>query len=99
MHLDTARDAMQAGKSTPLEKNNDNNKKQKNEDRHPSLDKTNKKAKAPDLRVPQPPPNKFTNYTDLVALPEDVFLVVEQSRVFKRPDPLQRDRSKRNQNK
>ena len=31
MHLETARKAIQAGKSTPSEKNNGNNKKQKNE--------------------------------------------------------------------
>ena len=54
-----------------------------------------KKAKAPGLRIPLPP----TNYTDLVASREDVFLAIEQSVVFKRPYPLQGDRSKRNQNK
>ena len=77
MHLETTREVVQAGKSTPLEKNNHNSKKQKNEDRHPSIDKTNNKAKAPDLRVPRPSSSKFTNYTNLVASHEDVFLAVE----------------------
>ena len=52
MHLETAREAIQAGKSTPAEKSNDNGKKRKNEDRQPSLEKANKKSKAPDFRVP-----------------------------------------------
>ena len=67
MCLETAREAVQAGKSTPSEKNNDNSKKQKNEDRRLSLEKTNQKAKTPDLRVLRPPPGKFTNYMDLVS--------------------------------
>ena len=96
MRLETTREAVQVGKSTPSEKNKDNSKKWKNRDRRPSLDKTTKKAKAPDLRVSQPPINKYTNYTNLVASREDVFLAAEQSRVFKRPDPLQGDHSKRN---
>ena len=91
---------MEAGKSTPLEKNNDHHsKKQKNRDRRPSLDKTTKKVKAPDLRILRPPPSKYTNYAYLTASHEDVLLVVEPSGVFKWPDPLLRDRSKRNQNK
>ena len=65
IYLETACEAVQAG--TPLEKNNDNNEKRKNGDHRPSPNKTNKKAKAPDLRVPRPPTGKFTNYTDLVA--------------------------------
>ena len=36
MSLETAREAIQAGKSTPAEKNNDNGKKQKNGDRRSS---------------------------------------------------------------
>ena len=88
MHLETAREVVQVGKSTPSERNNDNRKKQKNKDCSPSSDKTNKKAKALDLKVPRPSPSKFTNYTNLVASREDVFLAAEQSRVFKRPDPL-----------
>ena len=47
----------------------------------------------------QPPPNKFTNYTDLVSSREDVFMATEQTGVFKRPDLLHGDCSKRNQNK
>ena len=48
MSLETAREAIQAGKSTPSEKNNNNGKNGKNGDCHPSLEKTNKKAKSPD---------------------------------------------------
>ena len=73
MHLETAREAIQAGKSALVEKNNDNGKKRKNGDRHPSPDKTNKKPKAPYQRVSRPPPSKCTNYTDLVSSQEDVF--------------------------
>ena len=67
MRLDTAKEAIQVGKSTPIEKNSDNGKKQKNGDHQPSLEKANKKSKALDLRVPRPLPSKFTNYTDLVS--------------------------------
>ena len=51
MHLKTAREAIQAGKSAIVEKSDDNGKKRKNGDHHPSLEKANKKSKAPDLRV------------------------------------------------
>ena len=61
MRLETFQEAIQAGKPAPSEKNNDNAKKRKNGDRHPSLKKTNKKPKALDQRVPRPPPNKFMN--------------------------------------
>ena len=67
MSLETVREAIQAGKSALVEKSNDNGKKQKNGDCHPSLDKENKKSKALDLKVSRSPPNKFTNYTDLVS--------------------------------
>ena len=36
MHLETAQEAIQAGKLAPTEKNNDNGKNRKNGDRHPS---------------------------------------------------------------
>ena len=52
MRLEIARESVQAGKSTPSEKNNDNDKKRKNGDRRPSLEKTNRKAKAPNMRIP-----------------------------------------------
>ena len=99
MRLEITREAVQAGKSTSSEKNNDHSKKRKNGDRRPSPDKTNKKARALDLRVSWPPPSKYINYTDLIASREDVFLAAEQSGVFKRRDPLHGDRSKKNQNK
>ena len=86
-------------KTAPTEKNNDNGKKQKNGDCCPSLEKTNKKPKALDQRVPIPPPSKFMNYTDLVSSREDIFMVAEQTKVFKQPDLLSGDYSKRNQNK
>ena len=66
MSLETARKAIQAGKSAAVEKSNDNGKKRKNGDRHPFPEKANKKSKAPDLRLPRPPHSKFTNYIDLV---------------------------------
>ena len=99
MCLETARETIQARKLAPAEKSNDNGKKRKNGDYHPSPDKANKKSKALDLRVLRPPPSKFTNYIDLALSRKDVFMVVEQTGVFKRPDPLRGDRSKRNQNK
>ena len=67
IHLETARNAIQAGTSAPTEKSNDNGKKWKNGDRQPFPKKVNKKSKAPDLRVPRSPPRKFKNYTDLVS--------------------------------
>ena len=77
MRLETVREAIQAGKSVLAENSGDNGKKQKNGDRHPSLEKANKKSKALDLRVPRPPLSKFTNYTDLVSSQEDIFMAVE----------------------
>ena len=99
MRIEIAREAIQARKSNPMEKSNNNGKKRKNGDRHPSPEKSNKKSKAPDLRVLRPPPSKFTNYTDLVSSREDVFITAEQTGVFKQLDSLRGDRSKRNQNK
>ena len=99
MRLETTREAIQVGKPTPAEKNNDNGKKRKNGDHRPSPDKTNNKPKALDQRVQRPHLGKFMNYTDLVSSREDIFMVAKQTKVFKRPDPLHGDRSKRNQNK
>ena len=99
MRLETFQEAIQAGKPAPSEKNNDNGKKRKNGDRHPSPEKTNNKPKAPYQRVPRPPPSKFTNYTNLVSSQEDDFMATEQTWLFKRLDPLRGDRSKRNHNK
>ena len=75
--LATVPEAIKSGKSTPSDKSNNNGTKQKNGDRRPSLEKTNKKAKAPDLRVSRPPPGKFKNYTDLISSREDIFLATE----------------------
>ena len=98
MRLEIACEAIQTGKSNPSEKSNDNGKKRKSEDRRPSPEKMNKKAKALDQIVPRPPPSKFTNYTDLVSSREDIFMAAEQMRVFKWLDPLRGDCSKRNHN-
>ena len=51
MHLETVREAIQAGKSAPTERSGDNGKKLKNGDCHPYPEKSNKKSKAPDPRV------------------------------------------------
>ena len=52
MRLETAREAIQAGKPAPAKKNSDNGKKRKNRDRHPSLEKKNKKPNVPYQRMP-----------------------------------------------
>ena len=77
MCLETAWEAIKARKPASIEKNNDNGKKQKNGDRHPSLEKMNKKPKALDQRAPRPPSCKFTNYTDLFSSREDIFMATE----------------------
>ena len=56
-------------------------------------------AKSLDQRVPRPLPSKYTNFTNLTRSREEVFLATEQTSVYKRPDLLRGDRSKRNQNK
>ena len=96
MFLETACEAIQVGKSTPAEKNNDNGKKHKNKDHHPSLKKLNKKPKALDQRVPRPPPGKLMNYTNLLSSQEDVYMGAEHTRLFKWLDPLRGDHSKKN---
>ena len=91
--LETAQEAIQVGKPALAEKRNDDGKKRKNGDHCPSSEKMNKKPKVADQRVLRPPPSKFTNYTDLVSSRKDVFMAVEQTRVFKPPDPLCGDHS------
>ena len=113
MHLETAREAVhagkftpsetpheaaQAGKPTPAEKSKES-KKRKNRDHQRSLETNNKKAKSLDQRVPRPPSSKYTNFTKLTGSHEEDLLATEQTGVFKRPDPLLGDRSKRNQSK
>ena len=66
MDLEITQEVVRAGKSTPSEKYNDNSKKWKNRDCK-SPNKTTKKQKAPDMRIPRLPPSKYMNYTDLVA--------------------------------
>ena len=80
------------------EKNRDN-KKHKSGDRRWSLDAHQKKVKSPNQRVPRPHLSKYNNFTDLTRSREDVFLAIEHTSVYKRPDSMWRDRSKRNQNK
>ena len=77
MRLETTHEVVQVRKPTLSEKNNDNDKKRKNRDRRPFLEKTNKKGKTLDLRVPRPHPRKFINYTDLVSSREDIFMAAE----------------------
>ena len=43
--------------------------------------------------------SKYTNFTNLTRSGEEVFLATEQTGVYKRPTPLQGDRSRRNQKK
>ena len=113
MRLETAWEAIFAGrsvltkapledaraeKSTTAEKNEDN-KKRKSGDRQRSPDVHKKKAKSPDQRVMRPPLSKYNNFTDLTRSREDVFLATEYTGVYKRPDSMWGDHSKRNQNK
>ena len=58
-----------------------------------------KKAKSSDQRVPRPHPSKYNNFIDLTRLREDVFLATEHTGMYKRPDLMLGDRSKRNQKK
>ena len=91
----TPRETVQTGKSTPTEKSEES----KNGDCRRSPETNNNKAKSPDQKVPRPHLSKYTNFTDLIGSREEVFLATEQTGVFKWPDPLREDRSKRNQNK
>ena len=60
---------------------------------------TPKKGKSPDQRVLRPSPNKYNNFTNLTRSHKDVFLATKQTGVYKRPNSIQEDRSKKNQNK
>ena len=87
-----------AGKSKSIEKNGDN-KKRKGGDCRRSPDAHQKKAKSLDQRFSRPHPSKYNNFTNLTRSHEDVFLATEHMGVYKRPDSMRGDRSKRNQNK
>ena len=92
------REWAQVGKSATTEKNEDNKKRKSGYHRRsPDMDK--KKAKSPDQRVPRPPLSKYNNFTDLTRSREDVFLAIEHTGIYKRPDSIWGDRSKMNQNK
>ena len=93
MRLETAREAIHAGrstlveapheiapvgKSTSTEKNGDN-KKGKSGDRRRSPDAHQKKAKILNQRVPRPHPSKYNNFTDLTRSREDIFLATEHT--------------------
>ena len=97
MRLETAREAVQAGrltateaqcevalsgKSESAEKNGDN-KKWKSRDRRRSPDTNQKKAKSPDQWVTRPTPSKYNSFTDLTRSREDVFLATEHTGVYK----------------
>ena len=77
------------------EKNGDS-KKRKSEDRRRSPDAHQKKTKNPDQRVPRPPLSKYNNFTDLTRSRKDVLLATEHMGVYKRPDSMWGDHSKRN---
>ena len=113
MCLETAWEAVNAGRSVPAEalhegvqvgksittEKNEDNKKRKSGDLRWSPSAHKKKAKSPDQRVLRPPLSKYNNFTDLIRSREDVFLATEHTGVYKRPDLMQGDCSKRNQNK
>ena len=113
MRLEIAREAVNAGRFVPVEapregaqarksatvERNEDNKKHKNGDRQQSPDVSKKKVKSPNQRVPRTPPSKYNNFTDLTKSVEDVFLAIEHTSVYKRPDSMRGDHSKRNQNK
>ena len=113
MHLEIAREAVHAGRSTPVEvlhetaptrkfvstEKNGDSKKCKSGDHRRSPDAHQKKAKSPDQRVPRPPPSKYNNFTDLTRSREDVFLATEHTGIYKRPNSMRGDRSKRTQSK
>ena len=92
------REDAQEGKSVTTEKKKDN-KKRKSGDHRRFLDAHKKKAKSPDQRVPRPSPSKYNNFTNLTRSREDVFLATEKTGVYKRPDSMRGDCSKRNLNK
>ena len=110
MHLETARKAVLAGRLTPVEVSQEiaptrksqsadkggDNKKSKNGNRRRSPDAHQKKAKSLDQRVTRPPSSKYNNFTDLTRSREEVFLATEHTGVYKRPDTMRGDRSKRN---
>ena len=87
-----------SGKSTSIEKNGDK-KKRKGGDHRRSPDTHQKKAKSPDQRVSRPLPSKYNNFINLTRSREDVFLAMEHTGVYKRPNSMRGDHSKRNQNK
>ena len=113
MRLETAREAVHAGRLTLVEApheitpagkylsawKNEDSKRRKSRDRRRSLDTYQKKAKSPDQRVPRPPLSKYNNFTDLMRSCDDVFLVTEHKGMYKRPNSMGGDRSKWNQNK
>ena len=76
--------------------NNRDNKKSKSRYRRRSPDAHQKKVKSLDQRVLRPPPSKYNNFTNLTRLHEDVFLATEHTGVYKRPDLMRGDRSKKN---
>ena len=76
--IETLRETAQVGKSTPTEKNGEN-KKRKSGDRRRSVDANNKKAKSQDQRVPRPPRSKYNNFTSLNRSREDVFLATKHT--------------------
>ena len=97
MCLETAREVVHVGRSTPIEapheivlvgkststEKNEDNKKRKGEDHRRSPDAHQKKAKSSDQRVSRPLLSKYNNFTNLTRSCEDVFLATEDMGVYK----------------
>ena len=49
----------------------------------------------PGLEGLEPPPSKYNNFTDLTRLREEVFLAMEYTGMYKQPDLMRGNRSKR----
>ena len=111
MCLETAREAVLAGRSIPTkapvkthERKNLRLPKRAKTIRSAKAETTNNlwirtKRRSPDQRVIRPPPSKYNNFIDLTRSHEDVFLATNHIGVYKRPDSMPGDCSKRNQNK
>ena len=63
------------------------------------LKRTIRRPKARMRGSQDPIPSKYTNFINLTGSREEVFLAIEQTGIYKQPNSLRGDRSKRNQNK
>ena len=97
MRLETAREVVHTGRSTPVEapheatptgkflstEKNGDSKKHKSGDCRQSSNAHQKKTKSHDQRIPRPPLSKYNNFTNLTRSLEDVFLATEHTGVYK----------------